>query len=782
MDPKLQHGFRLGECVVHPLQGLIERPEGSEHVQPKVMEVLLCLAERPGDVVERDELVDRVWGRTAVTDEVLTRCISELRAALGDAREHPRYVQTIPKRGYRLVASVETNGFAPEQSSPPAGETVAVAPAYPTFWQELKQRRVVRVSIAYAAVFWATLEIAELIIKVIAAPEIALKVVFILGILGFPVAVFLAWVVQITPEGLNIDFGRLRRTGAVDPQVGRRIDFVIIGALLIAIVILLMRMPDSGPVDGPDPNTIAVLRYLNIGGDPDNIYLSDGLTEELISGLAQLSELRVAARTSIWDLDPELDVPAIARRLRVRNVIEGSIRVDGGKIFVTAQLIGYEGFHLWTGSFERQRDDIFEIKNQIIRAVVDALEIELSPISLARIATEPAGNIKAYSYYLQGRTYLRRPREDAVLESALALFRRSLEEDPTYARAYAGLCETRLAQYEHSKNTKYVADAKTFCDRALDLDPALSEVHVSLGTLYRMTGDFDTAEREFRTALDSNSGLEDAYIGLAKTLTALNRPDESEATFKRAIELKPGFWGGYMALGGFYYQLGRYQDAADMFEQVTRLTPDNFRGRNNVAAALFMLENYQAAEREWKHSLDLSPTRTAYIGLGNMYYYSERYQDAVEMYVHAAELTPEDYFVWGDLAATYRQIPGQAAEEGASLDKAITLAQQQLEINPNDWLTLSYLASYHASKGNIEPARDHISRAADLAPDNPTVYFYSALVNVRLGNPDAAVADLKRAIWLGYSKQLIAAEPDFRAVSELPEFQNLVAADAVTEE
>ncbi|MEE8528425.1 MAG: winged helix-turn-helix domain-containing protein, partial [Gammaproteobacteria bacterium] len=351
MDPKLQHGFRLGECVVHPLQGLVERPDGSDHVQPKVMEVLLCLAERPGEVVERDDLVTKVWAKTAVTDEVLTRCISELRHALGDHRDSPRYVQTIPKRGYRLVASVQAEDSHEPASGSQAHTSSAALPGPDThpghglsFWSELRRRNVPRVLIAYAAVAWVIIEVASVVFPIIDLPDWSLKLVVALAFLGFPVAAVLAWAVQLTPQGLVLDVPVADRPMPVPVESRRQLDRVILMALLIAVGILSYRefFWEGRDRVGPPAyqNSVAVLRFLNIGDDADDTVFSDGLAEELLNVLTRVDELKVPDRKWTWQLAAQgLNTPELARILGVQFVLSGSVRTEGDFIRVTAQLV-----------------------------------------------------------------------------------------------------------------------------------------------------------------------------------------------------------------------------------------------------------------------------------------------------------------------------------------------------------------------------------------------------------------------------------------------------------
>ncbi len=761
MDTRLRRGITVGEYEVRPLEGRIIGPSGSQHVQPKVMEVLLCLAEYPGEIVERNTLIKHVWGGAAESGDALTRCISDLRHLFDDYHEAIRYIQTVPKRGYRLVAEVTDTTDASESPSVLAA-----------IWADLNRRHVMRVGIAYIVVTWITLQVGETIFQALQFPPWALSLLLAFLAIGFPIAIIMAWVFQVTPEGVVVDIPG----ASLEPiNVRRHLDIVIIGALVVAVTILgyrefaetrdmeVMRQPVI--TAGMSPlSSIAVLRFLDIGGEP---HFADGLGEELIDRLAQINELGVAARTSSWAFsNADIDIPTIAARLAVDYVLEGSVRHAGDRIRVTAQLNdGITGKHIWSQTYDREltSEAFFETQSEIAREVVGLLKITLSPESEARLSARPQTSMQALDYYLQGQEYFRKPHSDETLDQAAILFRRSLEIDPRFAMAYAGLCDTELGRYIIIRNVKVFEEAERACHRALTLNEDMPRVLAALGGLYLFSGQNEKAEEELRRAISGKSNLIDAYVDLGEALENQNRFDEAEETFLTAVARQPGYWYVHNALGNFLYRQSRYEEAADAFTRVTELVPDRALGHNNVAIAYYMLGNFEAASIAYERSVNIEPYADNYSNLGLSYFYEGRFDDAAELQRKALELRPGDARVIGRLATAYHY-GGRENEAKKLFEEAIELIDEQLVVNPTDIRLNRFVAVYNVTIGNIDKGREAISRALDLQPESSGVHYDAAKVALAAGATDKALEYLQQAKEFGYSTQIISSDPVFRSL------------------
>ena len=783
MDIRLQRGFRVGEYDVRPLEGRVVGPTGSQHVQPKVMEVLLCLVEHAGDLVERETLIERAWGGASGSDDVLTRCISELRQHLDDHQDTIQYIQTVPKRGYRLVATVEFEDSESLESAAEVIERVSRQASnedppniFAKYWADLERRNVVRVSIAYIVVAWVLLQVGETVFEALRLPEWSLTLLFAMLVIGFPVAIILAWIFQVTPEGVVIDV-----TGAPPGPIAlrRNLDILIIGTLVIAVAIMGYRLtnddvsPKSGVAEPTQQASIAVLRFLNIGGLP---HFADGLGEELLDRLAKLNELGVAARTSSWAYaEKSVDVPTIAAQLSVDYVLEGSVRQSGDRIRITAQLNdGTTGKHVWSHSYDREltTENFFETQSEIARQVVNLLQISLSPESEAMLAEIPNISMEALELYLKGQDFFRKPHSDESLDTAAGLFRNALELDPRFAMAYAGLCDTLQGKYILTRDVEVFAEAERACHRALTLDEDLPRVLAALGGLYLFSGQNEKAEQVLKRALAASPNEIDAYGDLAEALQNQQRSDEAEAVLLTMIARQPGYWYGHNALGNFLYRESRYEDALKAFSRVIDLEPDKALGYNNIGIAHYMLGDYAAASRAYEMSVAIEPYVDNYTNLGLAYFYAGDFEKAAEIQQKATDLRPGDARVLGRLA-TARYFGGQAEEAIGLFEKAIDMIEQQMVINPNDVRLNRYLAVFNAALGRIKESQAAIEHALALQPESSGVRYDAAKVALAAGDVEAALNFLDQAKKLGYSTSIIGSDPVFNVLHQNARFRTI---------
>jgi serine/threonine-protein kinase len=290
-----------------------------------------------------------------------------------------------------------------------------------------------------------------------------------------------------------------------------------------------------------EEGSIAVLPFINMSGDPENEYFSDGITEEIINSLTKLPDLRVAARTSSFAFKGEnVDVKEAGRRLGVAAVLEGSVRQSADRLRVTAQLINVsDGYHLWSERWDREMDDVFAVQDEIAAAIADRLETSLAATAETP-AKRPTSDLFAYQLYLKGR-HLWNHRDQASLEKAVEHFRQAIERDPDFALAYSGLADTYLllGSYEIIERDEAYAKAKAAALRACELDDSLAEAHTSMGQVLRRERDWEGEEREYKRAIELNPSYATAHQWYSTLLAALGRMDEAVREVRRAEELDP---------------------------------------------------------------------------------------------------------------------------------------------------------------------------------------------------------------------------------------------------
>ncbi|MGD9387646.1 MAG: tetratricopeptide repeat protein, partial [Gammaproteobacteria bacterium] len=489
---------------------------------------------------------------------------------------------------------------------------------------ELKRRNVIRVGLLYCIAAWLVLQVADVLFGLIGVPDWSLRLVFGLLLLGLPLALIFAWVFELTPEGLRRE--RAPEELGPDapramPEVPRRLNTTIIVLLALAVVVLLAERsfrppgpeptaattseaaPAAGPAPAPvsgdavpataDPRSLAVLPFVNMSGDPENEYFSDGLTEELLNVLAQVDGLRVAARTSSFRFKGQVgDMADIARQLKVGHLLEGSVRRAGDRVRVTAQLINpADGFHLWSQTYDRELTDIFAIQDDIATEVAQALRAQLLGEAMPAVARPPTGNLDAYTAYLRGKQALRSTGYTAY-EEADAAFREALSLDPDFAAAHAALAETwrRRANWGIVPWPEAREHVREGVARALALDPDQPLAWTLDGELTLDNEDdqswmavMDAAEPSFRRALELEPGQLEASEMLGNLLRARGNDEEALAILLAALERDPLSSRAHLSVGQHYRQLGQMEEAAARFQAAMELDPENPRPASALA-------------------------------------------------------------------------------------------------------------------------------------------------------------------------------------------------------
>ncbi|MEO7477653.1 MAG: hypothetical protein ABIT64_00280, partial [Lysobacteraceae bacterium] len=393
-----------------------------------------------------------------------------------------------------------------------------------SFIAELKRRNVIRAAGLYLVGAWLVVQVAGTILPMFGAADwIARSIVIALAV-GFLPAMVVAWVFELTPEGLKRD-AEVMPGESIAPQTARRMDRLILIVAVVAIgyfafdkFVLAPRREAAMVTQATahvaaefnaekskvNPYSIAVLPFINMSGDKANEYFSDGISEEILNVLAQIPKLQVAARTSSFSFkDSHKEVPEIAKELKVRMVLEGSVRKQGERVRITAQLIdASNGFHMWSQTYDRDLKDIFAIQDEIAKAIANELQVKMAD---ARGSTAPqrgTTSIEAHDAYLRGLAFWQQRGENNLWE-AVKQFEHSAQGDPQFAEAYAGLALTYVILPDWSARITY-ADAfalsRDNAERALSLDPSLPESYVALGYLADGDRRRETAHSLYRRA------------------------------------------------------------------------------------------------------------------------------------------------------------------------------------------------------------------------------------------------------------------------------------------
>ena len=773
----LRMGFRLGKWRVEPQESRLSGPTGTLVLEPEHMQLLLCLVEHHGEAVDRRTLRERAWPGRSRSDQLLRAGIRTLREALGESPKDQSYIVTVSRGGFALIAHFEPLAAVPtahansqHPDGHPAGRTLVGR--MQTLLFELRRRSVFRVSGGYLLGMWIMLQVAEVTFEPLRLPDWWMTVLTILAVIGLPIVATLAWSYEITPGGIVLDDGA--RDGVKLPRARRAVaPAIVAGVALMAAVTgfawwrsIEMGGTEASPqVDAKNPS-IAVLPLVDMSPSGGNSYLGDGLSEELSMRLAQVPGLRVAARTSAFEFkDRDVDVRRIGQSLGVRHVLEGSVRRDGDNLRVTMQLIdSTSGYHVWAGSYDRSWSDVISIQDEIARSVTEALRIVLVPKETSPATTSAATlDVRAVDPYLAGLAMLRQSGDMSRLTEAAKRFGEAIEIEPSFARAYAGLCRVGVRIFDRSRDPSDLYRAEHACRRALDLDASLVETEKALGSLYLSSGRIADSEAIYQALVTRNPQDADGHIGLGQAHAAAGRFEAAERSFRKAVQVEPAFWGAFNALGGYLFSRGRIDEAIDAYREVSELAPSSASAHNNLGAALQMKGDLRGAAEAYRRSLAIEPARSAYSNLGTVHYFLGEFDEAVANYERATALAGQDQSLWGNLADAVWQIPGRREEAIGHYRQAIRLGLRELESRPTDGLLLAQLGYYYGRVGDAAASRGYLDQAAAKGADL-YVQYYSAVAAADRGDLEKAREGALAAVQLGYPETLLQADPSLAAL------------------
>jgi len=488
------------------------------------------------------------------------------------------------------------------------------------FFAELKRRNVYKVAIAYAVVALVLIQIATQVFPFFEIPNWAVRLVVLLLIIGFPIALIIAWAFELTPEGL-------KRTEFADelPKKSARSHawvyvIIIAGAISIALFFIGRYTSSklSGNVELP-AKSIAVLPFENLSGNPENAYFTDGIQEEILMRLAKVADLKVVSRTSTvrYKRSPE-NLREIATQLGVANVLEGSVQRTADRVHVNVQLIkAASDTHLWAEAYDRKLTDIFAVESEIAKTIADTLQAKLTAPERNAIAVQPTQNTEAHQLYLKGR-YLWNRRTGENLKKALPYFQQAAEKDPNYALAYVGIADTYAVMPGYSAGSPQdcLPRARTAAQRALELDDMLAEAHASLGFILFHYFEFAASTKEFERAIELNPNYPTAHHWFARTdLLARGQFDRAIAEMKRAVELDPVSPLFHAELGGLYMMARRYDDAIAQLRDTVEMDPEFYWGHRFLGLALELKGATAEAIAEYQKAFELSddPTALAFV-------------------------------------------------------------------------------------------------------------------------------------------------------------------------
>jgi len=548
MNKAVKRLYEFGPFVLDPGERLLRHGAARMELPPRAFDTLLALVENNGHLLEKDVLMGTVWGDTVVEESNLTQVIYLLRKALREGEDGARYIETVPKRGYRFVA--EVRGFDLEETN---GNGVAAAllqsAAHPSNGHDSNP----------------TLPPMD------------------------------------TRGGNDVPASAGKLTAPASPATGPDkarwhswMQGLIGGVAVIALVAMLQALgwkqrmfgeANAGPI-----RSVAVLPLQNLSNDPNQEYFVDGMTDELITNLAQIRALKVVSKTSIMQYkNTRTPLPQIGRELGVDAVVEGSVLRSGDRVRITAQLIRTAtDRHIWAEAYDGDLKDVLALQARVAEAITNQVKLNLTAEESGRLRRAPAVNPEAFDLYLRGR-YAWNQRSVNGFHNAIQYFNRAIEKDPNFALAFSGLADSYTLLALYGEGYPGITQAQAAAEKALQLDDQLAEAHTSLAAVKILHDwDWQGAEQEFQRAINLNPNYAQAHHWYGNLLLAAQgRHEEAMAELRRAQELDPFSLIITADIGFEDYLTGQDDMALEAYQKVLNANP------NFVPAHFYLAMLYQ---------------------------------------------------------------------------------------------------------------------------------------------------------------------------------------------
>lgn len=544
--------YEFGPFRVDPVRRILLRDSGPVALSPKAFEMLLALVENGGEVLEKDELMQRVWPDQFVEEANLTVNMSQLRKALGERPDEHRYIVTIPGRGYRFVASVrKVKGEAADLAAEKRAHSVAVEEKEASAQYEAEQ--------------------------------------------------------SFEQEARSLISSRQKKIKWRPSRTSL--------ALGLALTALALALPYFWFWRGqkeikPRPRSMAVLPFEQLGAEAGDEYFGIGIADVLITRLSNIHQIVVRPTSAVLKYTEQAQDPVAAgRELKVDSVLEGSVHRAGEQIRVTVRLVSVrDGALLWAEKFDAKFTDIFRVQDSISEQVARALTLELTGEEQTRLIKRYTDNTEAYQAYLKGRYFLNR-RTEEDFEKGIKYFQQAIDLDPNYALAYAGLADSYalLVVFGVLPPREAMPKAKTAALKALEIDPNLAEAHTSLAHVkHCYEWDFAGAEEEYKRAIELNPNYAIAYHWYGLYLARMGRFDEAVGEMERSQEIDPFSLANGANLGWTFYAARRYDQAIEQLNRTLEMDPNFARARLYLGRAFVQKGMYAEAIAEFQKAMTLS--------------------------------------------------------------------------------------------------------------------------------------------------------------------------------
>jgi tetratricopeptide (TPR) repeat protein len=520
---------------------------------------------------------------------------------------------------------------------------------------------------------------------------------------------------------------------------------------------------------------VAILPLKQIGDEKALGYVAEGIQEALAAKLFQLKEIHLASSDAVDKAAAKnLPLSKLAHELGVNLVLQGMVQGTSDRLRVTLNLDdATSGKRVWSREFQGVTGDVLALEDDIYNPLASALSLKPTEEEQARLGAHPTQDTKAYDLYLQGRNILRNGHTPDTYKQAVGLFDQAIEKDSNFALAYTGLADSSLRMYGETKEGVWAQKATLAAQQAERLSNNLPEVHMSLGSVYSITGKYTEAVSELKRALELSPNSDEAYRNLGDAYSLSGQSDEAIAAFQKAVAANSYYWTNHNALGNAYFNLGDNAKALPEFQKVIEIAPESPMGYEGVGNVYLRQGKWGEALPQYQKALALAPDAPTYSNLGTAYFFLKNYDQATQMYEKAVAMTPNDEQYLGNLGDSYRW-SGHSDRAADSYGKAISLAFQQLQVNPRSAAIMGDLGLLYAKKGDAANALQYTNQARAISPDDVQLLYSETQVKTLIGKPEEAMKSLRLALEKGYAAQEAWNDPELQKLQALPQFSQLV--------
>ncbi len=624
------------------------------------------------------------------------------------------------------------------------------------FFTELKRRNVYRAAVAYGVVAWFLTQLTTQVFPFFEIPNFAVRFVVIALAVGFPIAMLLSWLYELTPQGIvrteDLDPVQAR---SVQRASGRILDFIIIGVLLLVIAMMIVGQRPFYRQTGESisQKSIAVLPFENLSPDPDNAYFATGIQNEILTRLAQIAALKVISHTSTQQYPSRPgNLREIARQLGVVHVLEGSVQKAADQVHINVQLIrAATDEHLWAESYDRKLENIFSVEREVATSVAEALKARLTGAEEQALEQKSTSSPQAYDAYLRGLAYALRPGyyERNTL-AAVERFSEAVKLDPKFAIAWAWLARVSALGYFNSAGNDVAAlreTAKNAVAKVTQMQPNLGEAFLAQGYFhYYCEQNYDAAIASFEKARQLAPKTSDALEALALVSRRKGKSQQSLEYFRQATEIDPRNISLLASNGETYVELREYSSALKTYDQILEISPDNADALGSKAEIHQMEGNLSEAAMLLSR-MRYDPSSESFILQIQQKIYERRFTDAIAM-VRAAIATLDQPFrakvIYGWILADLEQFSGDTI--GARIAwQQLRDEVESLRRTKGELFGFPALAAAYAALGDERKALAIVDQVSVNALNVGGLAYLRARIAVYAGNKDSAVEQLATA-------------------------------------